>query len=99
MLTDSQQSLKRPRHFTELEALLEEKNLECQQSSLDGKQEPPLKRRAVWKKICEAAAFTDKDEPVLRRQRVLPSVAKKPACHAEAMHGDVFEIWYAALDI
>lgn len=83
MLTDSQESYKRPRHFTELEALLEEKNLEHQQSSLDGKHEPSLKRRAVWKKLCEAEAFTNKEEPVLRRQRVLPSVAKKPACYTQ----------------
>ena len=79
MLTDSQESLERPRHFIELEALLEEKNLECEQSSLDGKQEPLLKGRAVENKLCEAEA----EEPVLRTQPVLPSVTKKPADHAE----------------
>ena len=42
--------------LAELEAWLEEKDLECQQSSLDGAQEPPLKRRAVW----NAAAYTAK---------------------------------------
>ena len=77
MSTDSQESLKRPSYFTELEALLEERNLECQESSLDGIEEPSLKRRR-W-----AGTFTDKEEPVLRREHVLPSVAKKPACHSE----------------
>ena len=79
MLTDSKESLKRPRNFIELGALLEEKDLEYQQILLDGKQEPSLKRRAVREKLCEA----DAEEPVLRTQPVLPSVTKKPACHAE----------------
>ena len=44
MSTDSQKALKRRTHFDELEALLEERNLECEESLLDGIQEPSIKR-------------------------------------------------------
>ena len=40
MSTDSQKALKRRTHFDELEALLEERNLECEESSLDCIEEP-----------------------------------------------------------
>ena len=79
MSTDSQKALKRRTHFDELKALLEERNLECEESSLDGIQEPSIKRPR-WN---DAATCIDKDEAVLRSEHDLPSVAKKPACHSE----------------
>ena len=79
MSTDSQESLKRPTHFDKLEALFEKRNLEREESSLDGIQEPSIKRPR-WN---DAATCTDKDEAVLRSEHALPSVVKKPACYSE----------------
>ena len=70
MPTDAEEVIERPDFFEELASILHAKNLECQESSLDGIDEPSPKRRR-W-----CSSFSDKEEAE-------PRVAKRPACHFE----------------
>ena len=70
MSNDAEESEERPEWFNELAGMLEEINLECQEGSQDGIEEPSPKRRR------SSTTFSDE-------KKAVQSVAKKPACHFE----------------
>ena len=81
MSTDSQKALKRRTHFDELEALLEERNLEVSKDAEESAERPSFFYEL--EALLEEKNFEHQKSSLDGIEEPAPSVAKKPTCHSE----------------